>query len=153
VIQFSVRGDPVTQGSMIAWHIRGAVCKFGLRPAGSNKLKIWRDLVATGAARAMNHDFPMDGPLRVDLTFFIIPKQPQQKEQYKLGPFVWQKNRNDIDKLERAVLDSMKAAAVYHDDGQVAQLYGEKRWVDGDTAGVIVTVGQAQDKGDRHGFQ
>jgi len=104
VISFRVDGLPVPQGSMRVFnghevHNKGA------------ELAVWRAAVAIEARRA--GCTPEPGPVKLDLLFSM----PKPKTVKRLHPTV----APDLDKLIRAVLDSMTAIA-YLDDGQVTEI-------------------------------
>ena len=104
MISFRVDGLPVPQGSMRVFnghvvHNKGA------------ELAVWRAAVAIEARRA--GCTPEPGPVKLDLLFSM----PKPKTVKRLQPTV----APDLDKLIRAVLDSMTAIA-YLDDGQVTEI-------------------------------
>jgi crossover junction endodeoxyribonuclease RusA len=104
VISFRVDGLPVPQGSMRVFnghvvHNKGA------------ELAVWRSAIAIEARRA--GCTPEPGAVKLDLLFSM----PKPKTVKRLHPTV----APDLDKLIRAVLDSMTAVA-YLDDGQVTEI-------------------------------
>lgn len=142
VITFSVRGNPVTKGSMRPWHKWRADgrCLVTMSEEHGARLKEWRALAATQAKRAMRDLMPFGGPVRVEMTFtFERPKTHKTLERDI--PWVAVRGRNDIEKLVRAMHDAMTDAAVWGDDAQVSVLSAEKRYCDGlERPGVVVTV-------------
>ena len=108
MISFRVDGLPVPQGSMRVLnghvvHNKGA------------ELAVWRAAIAIEARRA--GCTPEPGPVKLDLLFSM----PKPKTVKRLHPTV----APDLDKLIRAVLDSMTAVA-YLDDGQVTEINATK---------------------------
>lgn len=108
MITFRVDGVPVPQGSMRVYngnivHSQGAA------------LATWRSAVAISAKSA--GCVPLPGSVRLDL-LFGMPKPRTVKRTFpSVAP--------DLDKLIRAVLDSLTAIA-YLDDGQVTEINATK---------------------------
>jgi Holliday junction resolvase RusA-like endonuclease len=130
LLTFVVRGEPIPQGSKVALPIRG---QKGGRPIVVNDnekvLKPWRKAVAAAAAAAVEYarsggaEFPVDGPLLVDVVF-TMPK-PQGAPKTRITyPAV----RPDVDKLLRAILDSLDSADVFVDDGRVVRAVATKAY-------------------------
>jgi Holliday junction resolvase RusA-like endonuclease len=150
-VAFIVTGLPQTKGSLRQWHRWAAdgKCVVGLSEQGGARLKEWRALIATQAARAMRQAPPFTGPLRVELAFwFPLPRKTTPATHGGMA-HVWGNKRHDIDKLARACLDALGDASVYGDDSQVAELVASKRYVQlpkryvqlpGDAPGVFITV-------------
>jgi Holliday junction resolvase RusA-like endonuclease len=123
-LSFWVGGVPVQQGSKTV---------FNGRAVDSNQklLRPWRAKVADAARAANAGRDPLDGPVLVVLEFrFVRPKSVKRAH-----PTV----KPDLDKLARAVLDSLTTARVYKDDAQVVSLWPTK--VYGAEPGVRVRVG------------
>jgi Holliday junction resolvase RusA-like endonuclease len=143
---FSVQGDPIPQGSMTA-----GVTKDGrrfMRP-DNPKLRPWRNRI-TKMARILwaREDASAFGPLdcAVDVEVWCYIQRP--KSHYgSLGrlldsapDFPDHAKGTDVDKLARAVLDSLTVAVVYADDVRVVDLHAYKRYADRTKPGVHVTV-------------
>lgn len=127
--EFTVPGQPIPKGSM-----RGFV------PAGTRRayltannratLKPWETRITSAAREAWDGE-PSAGPIFVTLVFrFARPKShygtgrnadelKASAPRYPIG------RRNDIDKLERAMLDGM-TGVVFGDDGQVVRVTTHK---------------------------
>lgn len=134
ILDFVVYGDPKPQGSK-----RGFVTKQGrvamVEQAG-RPLKTWRDTVTrTAVSERIRQNWTpyTEGPLRVDIVFML--KQPARPK------FPLPAVRPDVDKLVRAVLDSMTDAHVWQDDSQVVDLRVKKTY--GQT-GAHITVRPAK---------
>lgn len=88
----------------------------------SRFLKAWRGQVTLAAMRArklINHE-TYTGPVSVNIIFFLErPANPES--EFPTGP-------PDLDKLARAVNDSMKDAGVFTDDSRVVRLSASKSW-------------------------
>lgn len=117
----TVEGRPAPQGSK--------------RPIGNGRfveaskyLKPWRDAVILALKQNQEdvqniHKFI--GPVKVDITFFLErPKQPK---------WPYPATTPDIDKLIRAVLDSVTQAGIWEDDCQVVELHAKELWAGSST--------------------
>lgn len=138
--KFSVVGDPVPQGSMRAFLRRG-----GGRPilAPDNKrTRPWKDAVTWAAAEARR--FTAIEPVAVQLRFTLRRPKGHSRANGSLRPTAptYHDTKPDIDKLVRAVLDSLVEARVLADDSLVAWLRVAKGYplYPEQPAGVDVTV-------------
>lgn len=111
MIEFTVHGIPVPQGSKTRWgtednpHTRG-----------------WRATVAEAAAKL---DAPcLSGPVSVSVEFVF----PRPKAHYRTGKHadelresapLWKTSAPDLDKLQRAIGDAL-AGVLIRDDAQIA---------------------------------
>ncbi|HEY8768740.1 MAG TPA: RusA family crossover junction endodeoxyribonuclease [Dehalococcoidia bacterium] len=142
-VTFFVKGNPVTKGSLRPWHVFRANgnCMVSLTEEHGARLKEWRALIATAAARAMRTRMPLEGPLDVRLTFYFARPASHTAAQ-RLCPYAVVYKRNDVDKLQRAVLDAGSDAALWGDDSQVAHIDVTKFYADApdEVPGVVVTV-------------
>lgn len=133
-LTFEVIGNAKTQGSKtIATNAHG---QSWLREAVAG-LKEWRHLVSSVAeSAAWMHKWeriPKDSAVRVDLCFhFVKPKRGAAEYP----------RRRDIDKLTRAILDSItRTTTIWHDDDQVDELHAHKVFcLPGEDEGVEVSV-------------
>lgn len=76
---------------------------------------------------------PFEGPVRVDLCFFLVrPASAKKRSKPHVIP--------DGDKLERAVWDALQRAGVFANDSQVTSWTGEKRYADDVPPGVAILV-------------
>lgn len=112
------KGLPAPQGSKR--HVgRGRLIE------ASKKVAPWRAAVARAArdaAREQGWDTPpRDVPLELVVDFYL-PRP--QAARYRVYPHV----RPDLDKLVRAVCDSLQTAQVYADDAQVVSIRAHKRY-------------------------
>lgn len=135
-IQFNVRGIPVPQGALKIGVVNGHGHLFN---RSSGTLAAWRHAVAA-AAQPHAPKALWEGPVTVALTFRLQkPKSARewigrgkQRHRVPLSPA----KRPDVDKLVRAVLDSL-TGVIFEDDAQVVGLWAEKVY---DVPGVLVTV-------------
>lgn len=114
-------------------------------PIRNPKLEDWRARIAVTADVAMHRIPPFDGGVVVRANFFF--KRP--KKHYRTGQYsdilrydapddTEHFQAPDIDKLTRAVLDSL-TGVVYHDDKQVKELKIKKRWAKREYTTISVT--------------
>ncbi len=122
MIEFTVLGCPVPQGSMKGFVIRGRARLTSDNPA----LKDWRLQVAGAAMMACtNRELLLQdqSPREIRLKFFF--RKPLSAPKYRTAPTV----RPDLDKLTRAILDSL-TGILYSDDalvtrfGHIEKYYG-----------------------------
>lgn len=119
---FGVSGVPVSQGSMVA--LRNG----HLRHSKGAALTRWRALVfkaAYEAARGLNVDVPLDGPVRLRLVFVL----PRPKRPRFWVPAV----KPDLDKLVRAVGDALCPSSgprVLREDSRIVHVDAHKVYAD-----------------------
>lgn len=117
IISFTVHGKAATQGSKTPW---GTESNKNLRP--------WRYDVKAAAMAAWGDRKPLDCPVAVTIEFFFPFRATDIKKDgtpKAIGPH-WMGSGLDLDKLCRAVLDSLKDAGVLRDDSRVCALRAEK---------------------------
>ena len=119
---FHVLGLPITQGSKNVYRGR-------LVDVKSKELKAWRNRIAEIATPLFGE--PHDEAVIMELCFFL----PKPKTVKRALPFV----KPDVDKLGRAVMDSLTGVA-YKDDCQVTDLILRKRYGGISEIGVLVTL-------------
>lgn len=111
-----VPGIPAPQGSKR--HIGG-----GRMVESSKQLRPWRR--AVDAALRAGYDGPtLDGPVIVRLAFWL-PRPASEPRTRRTLPV----RRPDLDKLARAVLDSMTTSGAIRDDAVVVRLDLSERYV------------------------
>ena len=115
-LSFFVPGKAAAQGSKR--HVgRGVMVEM------SKDLPAWRTAVANAARAAHQGRPPIDGPVAVALTVYLAKPRTTKFRAYPAGP-------PDIDKLCRAVLDSLTISQVIQDDARVVKLSARKEWAD-----------------------
>lgn len=122
MLSFTAFGVPETQGSTRAFVQGGRAIQTSANP----KLRPWRDTVLWAARDAMGTASGFErviGPARCTITFWM-PRPKSAPKTRDIMPAVGK----DLDKLVRAVLDSLTNAGVWRDDSQVVSLHAEKRY-------------------------
>ena len=139
-ITFFVHGLPTTQGGM-----RSVTTPAGPRliSSGGLNLKSWRTKITQVAQLTANLQHwatIVDQPVAVSLRFYLqMPSTRPAALRHAGIALHWK--RGDIDKLARAVHDSLTVAAIYGDDGQIAVAAQRKYEVlEARHTGVEVTV-------------
>jgi crossover junction endodeoxyribonuclease RusA len=143
VLRFAAVGKPVAQGSKR--HVgNGVMIEMG------KGHKEWRTAVTAAVIMAADEslawDEPWDAAVTVDLTFYFT----RPKSHYRTGRYAHllradapreHETPPDIDKLCRAVLDSMTDAGVFTSDARVSRLAACKKYADdGRKPGVVVAA-------------
>mgnify|MGYP001558892919 CR=1 FL=1 len=129
-VSFFVAGVPVPQGSMRAFMPKGG--HFPVVTADNKGMLPWRQRIATEAQRAMEGRAPFLVPVSVAAQFHL--PRPKSRPKRDLFP----DRKPDVDKLARAVLDSL-TGIVFRDDAQVCSLFVVKHYARGAT-GVEVSI-------------
>lgn len=133
VIEFHVPGLPQPQGSKRAYLTASGKVNLVESAAG---VRPWRSDVKVFAAEQMAGRPMLAGPLRVRCDFVL--RRPVSTPKTRPTPAAVKKP--DVDKLLRAVLDSM-TGTVYADDSTIVELIGTKRLAeDGEQPGVTIKV-------------
>ncbi len=114
---FFVSGHPKPKGSWTPVPTKQGI-KF--RPA-SPLSAAWFKELKKQVVEQWEHPLVEEGPIRLQLLYLL----PRGKTVVRQFPTV--RGTGDIDKLERAVLDSM-TGTVYHDDAQVADVHHRKEY-------------------------
>ena len=140
MIRLVVRGKPVTQGSHVAIlpkHATKPIVVEGGNREARQRHRDWRNAVASEARRWMSeHERTtlIRSPLVVRMTFSmsLAASKPKHTRWWPTG-----KGSGDVDKLARAILDSM-TGVLFEDDAQVVGLVVAKDH--GDPPGVTIEV-------------
>jgi Holliday junction resolvase RusA-like endonuclease len=129
LLQFTVAGSPVPQGSKrVAEGRNGQAYVY---EASSKRLKPWREAITLMARSQWKNRGQIRGPIFVELMFHV--KHPTRGQRR-----TWHVAQPDIDKLTRAVLDSLTDAKVWFDDSQVCALSVTKTYRDEPGVHIIV---------------
>ena len=129
MFQLFVAGDPRPQGSKKAFN-RG---KHIVLVEANKDLPAWRETMKRlFELKMLERDTAF--PVAVAVTIHFWLKRPKTvTRQYATGTY-------DIDKLTRAVLDSLESAGVIVNDNLVVDLTVRKSYADDHESGVLVTV-------------
>lgn len=122
-LTFFIAGTPIPQGSKTA-------IRHGTRARlieANKRLKPWRTTLQTAlAAQAAGRRVP--GPFTIYLDFrFSPPQRPRYRDPNSKGIHAV---KPDVDKLTRAVLDSLTAADIIDDDARCTHLIATKNYTD-----------------------
>ena len=125
-LSFFVAGRPITQGGM-----RPATNKATGRPilitTGGDGLRQWRKAVTDVACLAVDRTQWQMTTAPVVVTYrFLLPMPASRPAKFKRMLIGYSKVMPDLDKLTRAIGDSLKVAKVYKDDGQIAEAHTAK---------------------------
>lgn len=119
MIEFSIEGIPVPQGSMRAISVNGRARVFH---NSDKKLRAWRNGVAHAASMALDGNPGYDEPVNVWMEF-RLPRPPSTKRS---APSV----KPDLDKLVRAVLDALEQSGVIKNDSRVCFINATKSYAE-----------------------
>lgn len=123
-LELFIDGHPAPQGSKK--HVGG-----GRMIEMSKKLPAWRASIETTIRDTAGDDFPaFPPPVRVTVTFYL----PRPKRSRYAGPY----GPPDVDKLARALGDSLQRAGLVADDSHIAHWRASKAWADRPGAHVVI---------------
>lgn len=127
---FRVHGRPAAQGSKR--HVGN-----GRFIEASKYLPAWRAAVTAAAieTKILADWSTVEGPVEASFVFHISRPASVKSSDRPLPV-----KPPDVDKLARAVCDSLTDAGVWADDGQVVKLTAEKVYVDAEESGVSISV-------------
>jgi Holliday junction resolvase RusA-like endonuclease len=122
-----VFGEPASQGSHSV--INGRIVQVN-----STKHKKWRNAVVFAALDLISEEWkPIDTPVELSVIFFLPrPKTVRDREFPAVMP--------DLDKLVRAVADSLTDAGIYSDDSRIVRLTATKVYADHRGPGALIRV-------------
>ena len=125
-VSFSVTGDPASQGSH-------AIMQGRIVQVNSSKHKAWRKAIALAATEALPSDWtPIDDPCELVVNFYM----PKPKSVTRPLPSV----SPDLDKLIRAVGDSLTDSGVVADDSRIVRISARKLYAEGIEPGATISV-------------
>ena len=119
VLSVMVPGVPVPQGSLTSFG-RG-------RPTVHTNKEVllpWRAAVIATVRAAMGPDkeWPLTGPVKLSVSF-SLPRPPSAPRSR-----LWPEKKPDLDKLVRAIGDSLTQAGAIQDDAQIVLLVADKSY-------------------------
>jgi crossover junction endodeoxyribonuclease RusA len=134
VITVTVHGLPAAQGSKR--HVGG-----GRMVEMSKALAPWREAVRAETQHTMNGQPPLEGPLRLAVTFYLPrPKGHTGARGLRPSAPVWPAVRPDLDKCARAAMDGMGAGGAYLDDAQIVELGAAKVYAGQHPTGMVAEL-------------
>ena len=148
-IRLTVYGTAKPQGSKSGFVNKAtgrAAIREGSSPKANVAWKAWRDAVAEGARHwQREHNAPLlDEAIEVSVRFFLA--KPKSAPRW----MVWASKSDDIDKLVRAILDSLTGIVLVN-DSRVVRLFAEKLYtLDAPRAEITITpLGEIERAGSR----
>lgn len=136
-VTFDVTGLPVTQGSIEREprFIKGKRVMVTVH-AHEDELWKWRNAVAAQAEKVAP-PLPLNGAVEVECRFHLsLPGSAPKRRQIPAN------TKPDVDKLGRAILDSLADAGVLAEDSRVTDLILRKRYAYDGEPGVTITVAE-----------
>jgi crossover junction endodeoxyribonuclease RusA len=125
-LTIDVSGDPASQGSHSV--INGRIVQVN-----SAKHKKWRNAVVFAALDLIGEDWvPIDEPVELSVIFYL----PRPKTATREFPAVMP----DLDKLIRAVGDSLTTAGIISDDSRIIAIHAQKLYADSRGVGAVIRV-------------
>lgn len=129
MFQIFIAGEPKPQGSKQGF-IRG---NRVVLVEAQKQLPAWRDhMTRMLELKRIETDTRFETATNVALTFWL-PRPKSVKRQYPTSTY-------DIDKLTRAVLDSITKANIWRDDSDVVELTVRKTYADMHEPGVLISI-------------
>lgn len=148
MIAFEVVGTPAPQGSKTAVMIgnRPGMIEAG-DAAARHRHKSWRVAVAHAARVAIGINPPLDGALLLVVTFRF--RMPESRSRFLRSVGCTPKATTpDLDKLIRALGDSLKEGGLVHDDSRFAAIRADKVEVWNQWTGATIRIGHLDYAGD-----
>lgn len=125
-IYLSVTGDPASQGSHAIMHGR-------IVQVNSKKHKAWRQAIVQEAIANLPADWqPIDEPCEAIINFYLPKPKTVDRPSPSVAP--------DLDKLVRAVFDSLKDSGIVVDDSRIVRVSARKLYAQGIEPGASITV-------------
>jgi Holliday junction resolvase RusA-like endonuclease len=125
-LTIDVSGDPASQGSHSV--INGRIVQVN-----STKHKRWRNAVVFAALDLIGDGWePIQEPVELSVIFYL----PRPKTATRDFPAVMP----DLDKLIRAIGDSLTDAGILADDSRIITIYAKKLYADDRGPGAVIRV-------------
>jgi len=125
-VSLSVTGDPASQGSHAIMHGR-------IVQVNSSKHKAWRKAIVQEAIATLPHDWqPIDEPCELIVAFYLPKPKTVDRQLPSVSP--------DLDKLIRAVGDSLTDSGVVTDDSRIVRISARKLYAEGIQPGATIQV-------------
>jgi Holliday junction resolvase RusA-like endonuclease len=125
-VSLSVTGDPASQGSHAIMHGR-------IVQVNSSKHKAWRKAIVQEAIANLPSDWqPIDEPCELIVNFYLPKPKTVDRQLPSVSP--------DLDKLIRAVGDSLTDSGVVIDDSRIVRISARKLYAEGIEPGATISV-------------
>ena len=125
-VSLSVVGDPASQGSH-------AIMQGRIVQVNSKKHKAWRNAITQTALATLPADWePIDEPCELIVIFFMPKPASVKRSLPTVSP--------DLDKLIRAVGDSLTDSGVVVDDSRIVRISARKLYAIGIEPGATIEV-------------
>jgi Holliday junction resolvase RusA-like endonuclease len=125
-VSLSVTGDPASQGSHAIMHGR-------IVQVNSSKHKAWRRAIVQEAIATLPDDWqPIDEPCELIVNFYLPKPKTVDRQLPSVSP--------DLDKLIRAVGDSLTDSGVVIDDSRIVRISARKLYAEGIAPGATIQV-------------
>jgi len=125
-VSLSVVGDPASQGSH-------AIMRGRIVQVNSKKHKAWRNAITQTALETLPADWePIDEPCELIVNFYMPKPASATRSLPTVSP--------DLDKLIRAVGDSLTDSGVVVDDSRIVRISARKLYAIGIEPGATIEV-------------
>jgi crossover junction endodeoxyribonuclease RusA len=125
-LTIDVSGEPASQGSHSV--INGRIVQVN-----SSKHKKWRNAVVFAALDLIGEDWePIDDPVELSVIFYLSRPKTATREFPSVMP--------DLDKLIRAVGDSLTDSGIIRDDSRIIAIQAKKLYADDRGCGAVIRV-------------
>ena len=125
-VSLSVVGDPASQGSH-------AIMQGRIVQVNSKKHKAWRNAITQTALATLPADWePIDEPCELIVNFYLPKPVSAKRSLPTVSP--------DLDKLIRAVGDSLTDSGVVVDDSRIVRISARKLYAIGIEPGATIEV-------------
>jgi len=125
-VSLSVTGNPASQGSHAIMYGR-------IVQVNSSKHKAWRKAIVQEAIATLPDDWqPIDEPCELIVNFYLAKPKTVDRQLPSVSP--------DLDKLIRAVGDSLTDSGVVTDDSRIVRISARKLYAEGIEPGATIQV-------------
>ena len=125
-VSLSVTGNPASQGSH-------AIMNGRIVQVNSSKHKAWRKAIVQEAIAILPNDWqPIDEPCELIVNFYMPKPASVKRSLPTVSP--------DLDKLIRAVGDSLTDSGIVIDDSRIVRISARKLYAEGIEPGATILV-------------
>ena len=125
-VSLSVTGNPASQGSH-------AIMRGRIVQVNSTKHKAWRKAIVQEAIAILPDDWqPIDEPCELIVNFYMPKPASVKRSLPTVSP--------DLDKLIRAVGDSLTDSGIVIDDSRIVRISARKLYAEGIEPGATILV-------------